>query len=319
MLMAIIYDFPTPYEEKLKEIETLLEKKYIDQAICALEDWLQTAESISVDGQKEIQKKLLSCYLLKKEYESCEDIVLQLKQFGCLDLAVAAYDIVASLLQGQQQEADEKQRDYREELNLSSFGYKNLIELVYQLKVFYEEEWLDDINNKFNDLLKADGFEEIYVILLDLQEIEASYFMEFQETLKQFFKMEHSPILKTMLFELLSEKEIVLEIVFSEEGNSKKLKTTQENLSPLYELIASGKKELHTLELDEFSMLWCEQQIVLFYQFIFPFFENIDNKVVVQKLSNATELESKIEIDSTPNVVTVEKINQYMLSLSLLI
>ena len=316
--MAIIYDFPTPYEEKLKEVELLLEKNYTDQAICALEDWLEVAGSISVDGQKEIQKKLLGCYLLKKEFESCEAIVLQIKQLGCLDLNVAAYDIVANLLQGKRQEADELQKAYREMLKLSSFAYKNLIEFVYQLKVFYEDEWLRDVSKKFIALLEADGFEQVHAILLDLQQVDASYFMEYSETLVQFFQMENSPILKTMLFELLSEKETTLEIIFTDQEKTKKLVTTPESLAPLYELIESSQRDLYALELDEVNTLWCEQQMVLFYQFIFPFFEDIDTNIVLQKFSVVSQ-GPEIFMDTSANMDTVDKINQYMLSLSLLI
>ena len=36
--MAMIYDFPTNYEEKIDQATKLMEKDYIDQAICLLED-----------------------------------------------------------------------------------------------------------------------------------------------------------------------------------------------------------------------------------------------------------------------------------------
>ena len=36
--MAMIYDFPTNYEEKIDQATKLMEKGYIDQAICLLEN-----------------------------------------------------------------------------------------------------------------------------------------------------------------------------------------------------------------------------------------------------------------------------------------
>lgn len=325
--MATIYDFPTNYEEKLKDIDELLAKNYIDQAICTLEDWLETCGSVTDEGQKEIRKKLLSCYLFKREYESCQELVLQLKELRCLDLGIAAYDIVVSLLQNQQQEANEKQTHYQQQLKLNSFAYQNLVELVYQLKNFYEEEWSKDAEKKFKALVSAKSYEQILFVLSDLEKIAAEYFHRYETSLKCFFDNEHSPALKTMLFELLSRKGLKLEVEFRGEKESKKLETTRESLELFYDAISLAQKDLIRLNLDEATKALLEQHIIMFYQSVFPFFEKIDKKVVIQQLGRqcggvALETlikeEFKEQSDSTHELVTVHKINEYVLSLSLL-
>ncbi len=47
--MATIYDFPTNYEAKLIEAIQLMEKGYIDQAICLLEDFLEIVQKLKLN------------------------------------------------------------------------------------------------------------------------------------------------------------------------------------------------------------------------------------------------------------------------------
>ena len=242
--MALIYQFP-----RLEAIDQLLAKKYVDQAICALEDGLPLIGAL--EEKKAWQKKLLSCYLLKKEYDSCEAIILQLKQMDRLDLEVAAHDIVIGLVQNH----TDKQAEYQEQLALSGFAYKNLIELVFNLKHFYEQEWLEEAGKKFQALSNSDSFEKTVIALGALMQIETIYFDHYQEHLHRFLAMDHHPILKIMLFELLCQKEVALEVAFKSEGQIRTLSTKSENLPD-------------------------------FYQAIFPFCEGVDAEMLIQKLLN---------------------------------
>ena len=47
--MAMIYDFPTNYEEKIDQATKLMEKGYIDQAICLLEDFLEVVKDQKIE------------------------------------------------------------------------------------------------------------------------------------------------------------------------------------------------------------------------------------------------------------------------------
>ena len=56
----MIYDFPTNYEEKIDQATKLMEKGYIDQAICLLEDFLEYgAMGYVVIEMRELSKTFL--------------------------------------------------------------------------------------------------------------------------------------------------------------------------------------------------------------------------------------------------------------------
>ena len=108
--MATIYDFPTNYEAKLLEATQLMEKGYTDQAICLLEDFLEIVTDIKVEH--EIKKQLITCYMLKREFETCEQLILEIKQKNGLDLMVAAHDILVTMFQNPKIQIETKQEEY---------------------------------------------------------------------------------------------------------------------------------------------------------------------------------------------------------------
>jgi len=317
-----IYDFPTNYRDKLDEVDVLLEKNYIDQAICLLEDWLETTIGIDNEIKIEVLKKIYSCYLIKREFESCEDLVLELKGLGKIDLTIIAYDVLNSLFQGEVYEAEDKKINYQKQLQLSPFAYKNLVELIFQLKTFYEELWFQEASKKFERLREAENFEGALHVLSDLQSVEKDFFLLHKKEIKLFFENSENQILKTLLFELLTQKELIIEVSFKEE-REKKLNTTIENLYPLYELIQESKKELIKLNKDEMTTAILEQHLVMFYQFMFPFLETIEIKEVIKALEIAilglnSDEKSEERLNSKEKAKTLRKINEYLLSLSLL-
>ena len=56
--MAMIYDFPTNYEEKIDQATKLMEKGYIDQAICLLEDFLEVVKDQKIEF--EVKKQMIN-------------------------------------------------------------------------------------------------------------------------------------------------------------------------------------------------------------------------------------------------------------------
>ena len=323
--MAIIYDFPTNYEEKLEEVEILLEKKYVDQAICTLEDWLQNTKGINEDIKKEMQKKLFSCYLLKKEFEECEELILHLKKSKKIDLTLVAYDVVLSLVQNKFDEAEEKKIKYQKEI--SPFAYKNVLELISQLKTFYEEEWLFELTKLINRLLESDNFERSLSILSQLQEIDEKNFNFYENEFKVFFEKTQNKILKTLLFELLIQKNQNIELTFINKEDVILLMTEKKQLDALYELLKITKEKISQLGLDEITIQMLEQQMFMFYQYMFPFYDKINFEIAILEICyhvmgiNLKEkeknlLEATIADDKKAN--TRHEINGYMLTLSLL-
>ncbi len=56
--------------------------------------------------EHEIKKQLITCYLLKREFETCEQLILEIKQKNGLDLMVAAHDILVTMFQNSKSQVD---------------------------------------------------------------------------------------------------------------------------------------------------------------------------------------------------------------------
>lgn len=53
-----------------RRADELIDKGYIDQAICLIEDFIE--QSNPSQGKELLQKKLLDCLFIKKEFDSVE-------------------------------------------------------------------------------------------------------------------------------------------------------------------------------------------------------------------------------------------------------
>lgn len=305
--MAIIFDYPFNEAGILAEADQLLEKNYIDQAICMLEEGLSKTRS------HEIRKRLLSCYLLKQEFTSCEGIILELNELGCLDLSMAAHDILVSLFQQDDQAAALKKDSYLKRLKLSAFGQKNLTEMIYQLKLDYEEGWVGPIARKFQTLADPDAsFEKKASLISDLQEVDTQILLHFQHEFRQFFENETQPVLRTMGFELAVLRGLDLEAAFG----ARVLPSSPEALKPFAEGVegtlawAAGHLE------DEASLAFIQAHLVLFHQFCFPDFVKVSHEETVRELCGVL-LEANFSYPAKKgrNDALAEKIEQYMATL----
>ena len=320
--MAMIYDFPTNYEEKIDQATKLMEKGYIDQAICLLEDFLEVVKDQKIEI--EVKKQLITAYMLKGEFEMCEALILEIKAANCLDLIVAAHDILVTMFQLPGDVVETKQLEYGRELGLNVLTNKNLIELVYQLKTYYESYWYETIDKKIQVLKNESSFETRLMVLSDLQAIDPIQLTLFQEEFESILNNCSQPIIKTMLFELLVQKGIECEVNFDSEMMSRQLKTTADSLDEFYEQLNQAIHLLFEIEVDEDTRQLLKQHLIFFYQCLFPFVDEVNPGEVVQELARmlfGIELElvrQQKGLDDKLNTMTdiTYKMSQYILSLS---
>jgi hypothetical protein len=296
--MAEIYDFPFNVDGKLAEVRALLHKNYLDQAICILEEGLNRTENF------EWRKLLLTCYISKEEFEAFDELISELKALACLDLSLAAHDIVASLLQGFEAEAEEKRAYYEQQLRLTGFGRKNLLELVIQLQAFYQDERLTEARKKLDRLLEAQSFESSLAALAGLQELSPLYLEPFRQELEQFFLNQPQPILKTMLFELLARKELSFDAGFGSES----IKTELGIIHALEAALNQAIKEVETMVGDE-ARLELEQALFLFYQWLFPYFKDLAPEKVAAIF--AARIDSNFPAEKLDSSLEKAKIDQW--------
>ena len=319
--MGEMYDFQTNYMAKIEESIRLIEKGYIDQAICKLEDFLVIVKEPKIEH--EVKKQLVTAYLLKGEFETSESLISEIMNRNGLDLSVAAHDILVTMFQAQEQKAMQKQKDYQQALGLTALTHKNLIELVYQLKTYYESFWYETVDKKIQVLEREGSIETQLLVLSDLREVEASQLKLFKERFEMIFKQCSIPLVRTMLFELLAQKEIECLVHFKHDQNSQLLKTTNVNLESFYAKLEESLVVLSEMPLDEVTSELLKQHLIFFYQFVFPFVDEMNTKEVIKELAQSIlgvtlELESEnSSFEKTEKITGIRyKMSQYILSLS---
>lgn len=319
--MGEIYDFQTNYIAKIEEASQLIEKGYIDQAICKLEDFLVIVKDPKIE--QEVKKQLITAYMLKGELETCEALILEITNQNGLDLIVAAHDILVTMFQGQEKKVEQKQKDYRQVLGLTALTHKNLIELVYQLKTYYESFWYEMIDKKIQVLEREGNIETQLLVISDLRAVDSSQLRLFKEKFETIFEQCATTIVRTMLFELLAQKEIECLVHFKHDQNSQILKTTNVNLESFYSKLEQALIVLSEMPLDEVTSELLKQHLIFFYQFVFPFVEDMNPKDVIEELAQSilgvklTLEDGNISLEKTEKITGIRyKMSQYILSLS---
>lgn len=319
--MAIILDFPTNFEEKIRQADELLEKRYVDQAICLLEGFIE--ESRPTQGLLQLNKKLLTCYFLKKEFENCEELLNGLIR-NHEDLTLVAHQFLMTRFTKGEEEMLKLQKEYEKSMKGSRFAYKNLVELMMQLKTFYESYWFEEISEKINAFLNSQSFEEQLLTLSDLQEMEKEDLEWFKSDICLVFERQLNPISQTLLYELLVQKELEWELEFKNLKGSLRLITTSEQLQPFYEILMDISLEVEKKGIMDPMREMLIQHMTLFYQFCFPFYTHLDMNYVLDGIMLFLEGErvdflSESDYDSTNKTIidyTSCKLSQYLLSLS---
>lgn len=319
--MAIILDFPTNFEEKMRQADELLEKHYVDQAICLLEEFIE--ESRPTQGLLHLKKKLLTCYFLKKEFENCEEVLQELIH-NHEDLTVVAHQLLMVRFTKGEDEMIKLQKEYEKSMKESRFAYKNLVELMMQLKTFYEAYWFEETSEKINAFVNSQSFEEQLLTLSDLQDIEKEELEWFKSDIYLTFERKLNPISQTLLYELLVQKELEWELEFKDLKGSLCLITTSEQLHPFHEILMNISPEVEKRGIVEPMREMLLQHMTLFYQFCFPFYTHLDMNCVLDGIMLFLEGEratflSEDDYDSTNKTIidyTSCKLSQYLLSLS---
>ena len=319
--MAQVIDFPTNYEEKLNRADELIEKGYIDQAICLIEDFIDYSKP--KQGKQLLQKKLLTCYFLKKEFDSAKDLLNEI-EVDFSDLSIVAHLFLLPRFE-QDQSSDFAIESKAKEV-LSPFALKNLNELVAQLKTYYEEYWYQSIEQEINRLQQVDSIEQALLMISDLYEYSTDELTFFKKKILTFFETTASPILRMLIFELLVHKNLDWTLSFTDE-----LDGTISIIDPNQEILVLFQKQLNqviqyvnSLELEEGVKKCLEQQVHLFYQFCFPNYHKLETNLVIEGLlqlimGRETDFLGKNDLKSLEHPIinyTTCKLSQYILSLS---
>ena len=319
--MAVIFDFPTNYEEKLRQADELLEKGYVDQAICLLEDFIEQAHP--VEGLSALKKMILTCYFIKKEFETCDEL---LKEWliGSQDLTLWAHDLLLTRYQAGEEALITLQQQYEERLSTNRFVYKNLVELTMQLKNFYETYWFEQNQKRVMNFLNGESFEQQVLTISDLQHLSKEELECFKDQIEEVFLHRLSPVIKTLLFELLVQKGVNWTLRFEDHGEVVELKTAIEELHPLYEVLDQISKLIETQAENDVIKELLTQQALMFYQYCFPFYNRLEASAVVAGLrtfllEGKTTFLTEDDYKSTNKTIidyTCCKLSQYLLSLS---
>lgn len=319
--MAVILDFPTNHEEKIRQADELLEKGYVDQAICLLEDFIDQAHP--VEGLPALNKMMLTCYFIKKEFETCDDLLKRLL-IGSQDLTLWAHDLLLTRYQVGEEASLVLQKQYEERLSKNRFVYKNLVELTLQLKNFYESYWFDESEKRVTSFLNCPSFEQQVLAMSDLRQLSQSEFECFKDQIEEAFDQHLSPIIKTLLFELLVQKGVDWTLRFHDGEASIKLKTAIEELYPFYDVLAEANKRIEMDSENEGITQLLTQQVLMFYQYCFPFYQRLEMNAVIEGLKaflieGKTTFLTSDDYNSTNKTIidyTSCKLSQYLLSLS---
>ncbi|HAX72908.1 MAG TPA: hypothetical protein DCY20_05235 [Firmicutes bacterium] len=324
--MAVIYDFPTNYKEQLQKCDDLIEKGYVDQAICYIEDI--DFKHYLAESWFLFNKKLLSCYVLKKEFEMCQTLIEALEQQKTVDLTVRAHDVLVQLkVNGKSGEHATKQK-HAEELGVLSSYYKALLELIAELKAYYESYWMQEVNKKIDQLINETSVQEQFYILSDMQNLTVEELQSCQEELIQYFTLDRHPITKTLVAELLIKKELNFNVLWHHDDEVVEITLDEQLLDNVHNVITNTNELLvDVYELSDEALEIMNQQLAFFYQFICPFEAKIDKMTVInffiQQFGIETEQKSVIidsRVENKPIInYTTCKLRQYLLSLTSLI
>ena len=287
--MAVIWDFPSDLEEKLAKIDALIDKQYIDQAICQLERYLEQPKLEKFFFP--LRKKLVTCYLMKEEFEEADVVLKGLKQSPLNDHWVKAHDVLLSKWQGD----ETVMTQYGELLGMQSIHYQTLIEFVTQLQLFYISGWQQTKLMKLKQLEQATTLDVALSILSDIQQWEPSVLTQHIKMFEQLFQTLQDPLVKTSLFELLVNQGITCPAVFSHKAKQLQLNTTAQSLIPLEIFIQKGECYLPK-EQPELAEL-VASYYRLFCLSVFPFFDDLDSEVAVLQLMKHLGIESEEKND----------------------
>ncbi|MGL4335677.1 MAG: hypothetical protein ACRCST_02200 [Turicibacter sp.] len=321
--MAMIFDFPTNYEEKLSKTDTYIDKGYIDQAICFLEDLLD--ENFTSQARYLFRKKLITCYMLKREYDTCVDLVNMLLNDPLCDLTVRAHDILVAEFEFGEEQKKLTQQKHENDLGSLSVYYRTLIELTSELKAYYQNFWFADVGNKVMKLCAAQSIEEKLYILSDLQEVEADALKGCEALILDYFEQEQPAITKTILYKLLIDRQIETTVTIK---NGDEMKVLRTESARIHQLETEINKTLVYLEecyvLSEEEKEFLTHQLIFFYQYVFPFENEVSPRVGISELIKHLGLKSLEKSDildlSLEEISimshTTRKVSQYILSLS---
>lgn len=312
----MIINFPLAPELVLSEADALLEKSYVDHAIIVLENFLSAQKSRA--GREQVQKKLLSCFLLKEDLEAATAVILQLTEQNCLDLPTAAHHIIIAQWQHPKSH-QELQTYYKDALNLSPSSFANLLALSYELKDFYENYWAQGFNKKFAAFFEAKELMAALEALGSLEEADAVHFESRRTEVEDYFESKAPKIMKAMLYFLLVEKKLDFAPMF--EGVP--MKTEAEVWEGFSKQMERAQAALEEQGLDINLVEGLRQHLRLFYYFAFPHHQEIEVPLLIYCLASqlvGLEFPGILEENGRFSPKTKEfekKVNEYVASLLL--
>ena len=228
----MILDFPKQMEEKLEKIEVLIEKQYVDQAICEIDCYLKQPQ-LSV-FYNVLYKKMLTCLLMKREFEEAQDVFLKFEQGD--DQFVMAHEVLLAKWSG-----EDKLSSYAKTLKPHSIRYQALTELVNHFEIFYVSHWEREDEEKINRLLKASLLEEALGIVSDLEQWDRERLLAKEDALRDIFVSNLHPLVKTGVAEVLVKQQLEWTVTYQNGEHIKSLTLDASVFDALENTIEAGR------------------------------------------------------------------------------
>ncbi|MTL36065.1 hypothetical protein GMA40_14175, partial [Turicibacter sanguinis] len=195
-----------------------------------------------------------------------------------------------------------------------------------QLKTFYEEYWVQSIEKQVVRLNEGCSFEQSLLILSDLSQYSNEELGYFKQPLITFYEQAPSPILKTILFELLAKKELNWSLPRANDSGESEgmILTNLQTLMPFNKKLEQVNEIIEQMDLFDEVKVLLSLQVNLFYQFCFPNYETLDLSLVIERLlalimGENDDFLARDDLSSTNSSIinyTTCKLSQYILSLS---
>ena len=269
-VVTMILDFPKQMEEKLEKVEMLIEKQYVDQAICEIDRYLKQPQLCMFYGV--LYKKLLTCLLMKREFEDAQDVFLKLESEE--DQFVMAHEVLLAKWSG-----EDKLSEYMKKLKPHSIRYQALTELVNHFEIFYVSHWEREDEQKMNRLLKSASLDVALGIVADLEQWDASQLLAKEEAVRLVFVSPLHPLVKTGLAEILVKKQLAWTITYQEGERMRTLTLESSVFETLERVIESGRALIFEQASEVAEEVF--QLYRLFCASSFPFLETFDKDEVV--------------------------------------
>ncbi|MDE5977908.1 MAG: hypothetical protein K2G70_05535 [Turicibacter sp.] len=162
------------------------------------------------------------------------------------------------------------------------------------------------------------------MVLSDLQAVDSVQLSLFKAEFETILMTKLHPIIKTLVFELLGQKGIDCVVTFETNQMTRQLQSTQQDLAKYYNRLDETSHMLLELDINEEMRALLHQHLIFFYQFHFPFIEEVNLYEVIEVFAQVL-LGIELQFDKSlipkndsnlAEIEVIDLVNSYLRSLS---